>query len=79
MSRVQRGLERREHQVPSRIGIDEKSLTKGHRYAIVVAYPDDPTGSCGFLLVEGRTKEALVRTALGTEKIVFDRRERKEP
>lgn len=57
---VQRGLARREHRIPKRIGIDEKSLAKGHRYATVVANLDGPNGPCVLNLAEGRTKEALL-------------------
>lgn len=99
---VARGKARREHRVPERIGIDEKSLARGHRYATIVADLDAPNGPCVLDLAEGRTKEALlrcfgpfsfaeleeikvvamdmsgayialVRAAIGGEKIVFDR------
>lgn len=33
---VERGLSRRERTVPVRIGVDEKALAKGHRYATLV-------------------------------------------
>lgn len=99
---VLRGMSRREHKIPKRIGIDEKSLARGHRYATIVADLDGLTGPCVLDLAEGRTKEALlrcfgpyslrelerievvamdmsgpyiavVRRAIGSEKIVFDR------
>jgi transposase len=56
---VARGLARREHRVPKRIGIDEKSLARGHRYATVIADLDGPNGPRVLDLREGRTKEAL--------------------
>ena len=58
---VARGMARREHRVPKRIGVDEKSLARGHRFATVVADLDGPNGPCVLDLAEGRTKEALVR------------------
>jgi transposase len=33
---VSRGLARKEHRVPSRIGVDEKSIAKGHKYESLV-------------------------------------------
>lgn len=58
---VARGRARREHRVPEQIGIDEKSLARGHRYATIVADLDAPNGPCVLDLAEGRTKEALLR------------------
>jgi transposase len=58
---VARGRARREHRVPERIGIDEKSLARGHRYATIVADLDAANGPCVLDLAEGRTKEALLR------------------
>ena len=40
---VQRGLERREVQVPERIGVDETSLQKRHEYVTVI---NDLDGTC---------------------------------
>jgi transposase len=57
---VARGMARREHRVPKRIGIDEKSLARGYRFATIVADLDGPSGPCVLDLAEGRTKEALV-------------------
>lgn len=61
---VTRGLARREHRVPKRIGIDEKSLARGYRFATIVADLDGPSGPCVQELAEGRTQEALVRCFL---------------
>lgn len=33
---VERGLRRKEHKVPSRIGVDEKSIARGHKYESLV-------------------------------------------
>jgi len=33
---VQRGLSRKEHRIPERLGVDEKSFAKGHRYETLV-------------------------------------------
>jgi transposase len=54
---VARGIARRPHQVPRVMGIDEKSLAKGHRYATIVT--DLETGHV-LNLAEGRTKASLV-------------------
>jgi len=54
---VARGLARRPHQVPRVMGIDEKSLRKGHRFATIVS--DLETGHV-INLAEGRTKSSLL-------------------
>ena len=54
---VARGLARRAHQVPRLMGIDEKSLAKGHRYATIVC---DLEAGHVINLAEGRTKSALL-------------------
>nr|CBX29952.1 unknown protein [uncultured Desulfobacterium sp.] len=33
---VERGKERKPHRIPERIGVDEKSFAKGHRYETLV-------------------------------------------
>lgn len=33
---VERGKERKVHRIPERIGVDEKSFAKGHRYEMLV-------------------------------------------
>ncbi|MDY6830818.1 MAG: transposase, partial [Thermodesulfobacteriota bacterium] len=33
---VKRGFGRKEHRVPARIGVDEKSIAKGHKYESLV-------------------------------------------
>lgn len=53
---VARGLLRRDVQVPERIGIDEKALAKGHRYATLV---NDLDRGVVVEVAEGRTKESL--------------------
>ncbi len=99
---VARGLARRKSSIPKRIGIDEKSLARGSRYATIVANLDGRNGPHVLDLAEGRSQVALlrcfgpfslndllkievvamdmwaayiqfVRTAIGGEKIVFDR------
>ena len=52
---VQRGLERREVQVPERIGVDETSFQKRHEYVTVV---NDLDGHVLYV-ADGRGKEAL--------------------
>lgn len=58
---VARGMARRPHTVPTYMGIDEKSLAKGYRFATVVndLGPDHPPFVVD--LFEGRGKDALVR------------------
>lgn len=55
---VARGLARRAHAVPKRLGVDEKSLAKGQRYATMVC--DLDTGHV-IELAEDRTMESLRR------------------
>jgi transposase len=65
MSRaVARGMARREPRTPSRIGVDEKSLAKGSRYATIVANLDPSSEPHVLDLAEGRTKEAFLRCFL---------------
>ena len=52
---VDRGLERRETQQITQIGIDEKSFLRGHNYVSVMT---DISGSRVLEVVEGRTQEA---------------------
>jgi transposase len=59
---VERGLSRRERTVPVRIGVDEKALAKGHRYATLV---NDLDRAVVVDVAEGRTKESLY-TCLGS-------------
>jgi transposase len=54
---VARGLARRSHQAPRTLGIDEKSLAKGHRYATIAS--DLDTGHV-INVAEGRTKASLL-------------------
>jgi transposase len=58
---VARGLLRRPHQVPRLMGIDEKSLAKGHRYATIAC---DLEAGHVIGIAEGRTGDSLV-AALG--------------
>lgn len=55
---VVRGLARRAHAVPQYMGIDEKSLAKGQRYATMVC---DLEHGHVIELAEGRSKESLLR------------------
>ncbi|MCA1823400.1 MAG: transposase, partial [Frankia sp.] len=55
---VARGLARRPHAVPKQLGIDEKSLAKGQRYATMVC---DLENGHVIELAEDRTKESLLR------------------
>ena len=52
---VERGLERRETEQITQIGIDEKSFLRGHNYVSVMT---DISGSRVLEVVEGRTEEA---------------------
>ena len=54
---VARGLARRPHKVPRLMGIDEKSIAKGHRYA-TLAYDLEQGHVIG--IAEGRTGESLI-------------------
>jgi len=58
---VQRGLSRRPPPSPRHLGVDEKSVAKGHKYATVVT---DLDRGCVLEVAQDRTKESLV-TALG--------------
>lgn len=58
---VLRGLARRVDEVPKHMGIDEKALAKGHRYATLV---NDLDRGIVIDMAEGRTKDSLV-AALG--------------
>jgi len=53
---VQRGLSRRPLRVPPRLGIDEKAISRGHRYATLV---NDLERGIVVDVAEGRTKESL--------------------
>jgi transposase len=55
---VARGLARREHKVPEYVGIDEKAIARGQRYATIVC--DLRTGHVLEMAPE-RTRESLVR------------------
>jgi transposase len=55
---VARGLARRPHAVPKKLGIDEKSLAKGQRYATMVC---DLERGHVIELAEDRTKDSLRR------------------
>lgn len=54
---VERGLARRPHAVPKQLGVDEKAIAKGQRYATMVC--DLEHGNV-IELAEGRTKESLL-------------------
>jgi len=54
---VARGLARRPHRVPRVMGIDEKSLAKGHRYATIAC---DLESGHVIGVAEGRTRESLI-------------------
>jgi len=59
---VARGLARRKHTIPERMGIDEKSLAKGYRFATIVNDLGGPKHDPYVVeLAEGRGKEALVK------------------
>ena len=55
---VARGLARRPHAVPKQLGVDEKSLAKGQRYATMVC---DLEQGHVIELAEGRTKDSLLQ------------------
>ena len=55
---VARGLARRPHAVPKQLGVDEKSLAKGQRYATMVC---DLEHGHAIELAEGRSKESLLQ------------------
>lgn len=40
---VERGMERKPHRIPERLGVDEKSFTRGHRYETLVCDLDGGT------------------------------------
>lgn len=56
---VERGLARRPHVVPKRLGVDEKSIAKGQTYATVST--DLDTGIV-LEVAEGRTKQSVFRS-----------------
>lgn len=56
MRAVKRGLARKELRLPARIGIDEKSVGKGHNYESIVC---DLDGATVEYVVDDRTKESL--------------------
>lgn len=53
---VERGRQRKEHRIPSRIGVDEKSIAKGHKYETLVY--DNDAGTVEFVC-DDRGKESL--------------------
>ena len=55
---VERGLARRESQVPKILGLDEKAFGKGHRYATVAT---DIERAAVIEVAEGRTKESVYK------------------
>jgi len=59
---VARGLGRRENKAPREMGIDEKALAKGHRYATLV---NDLEHGIVVEVAKGRTKDSLLE-ALGS-------------
>jgi transposase len=56
MRAVKRGLARKERRVPARIGIDEKSVGKGHNYETIVC---DLDGATVEYVVDDREKKSL--------------------
>jgi transposase len=54
---VARGLARRPHKVPRALGIDEKSLAKGHRYATIACDLDEGTV---IGIAEGKSGDSLI-------------------
>ena len=59
---VRRGLARREHRVPEHLGLDEKCIGKGLRFATIAT---DIKAGAVIDIAEGRTKESVYR-ALGS-------------
>jgi transposase len=53
---VERGRQRKKHRIPSRIGVDEKSIAKGHKYETLVY--DNDAGTVEFVC-DDRGKESL--------------------
>ena len=53
---VERGLARRERRVPKHLGLDEKSIGKGHRFATIAT---DIQAGAVIDVAEGRTKESV--------------------
>jgi transposase len=53
---VERGRQRKEHRIPSRIGVDEKAIAKGHKYETLVY--DNDAGTVEFVC-DDRGKESL--------------------
>lgn len=53
---VARGLSRKEHRIPSRIGVDEKAIARGHKYESLVYDLDNGTVE---YVVDDRKQESL--------------------
>jgi transposase len=53
---VARGLARKEHRIPSRIGVDEKAIAKGHKYESLIYDLDEGTVE---YVVDDRKQESL--------------------
>lgn len=58
MRAVARGLARREHKVPEYVGLDEKALARGHRYATIAC---DLTDGHVIEIAPERTKKSVIR------------------
>lgn len=55
---VRRGLSRKEHRIPERIGVDEKSFAKRHKYETIVY---DLDRRCVEYVSDGREQESLAQ------------------
>jgi len=62
---VRRGLERKERRVPERIGVDEKSFARRHKYETLIY---DLDRRCVEYVTDGRTEESLAEYYLQFEK-----------